>query len=307
MANYDSVGFVMQKFLDYLNGSGPEPTVDHLNAQDRRQVVELIESLRAGRGINPYASRPSLEQLLVGSEFEEGLRRGVSTTAAVSKDLLETVKNELTYSERYLEVSDDVVAASAGIPSHFLVHAGPYRLRVSVISGLESAAELTSLDPAEVAGPIYGRYPDTAGVFAMFADDELSSIAIDPFDSVFCIEVPDGGVAEPSTRRPILPLADAVRSYLEELAPRIDSLTESDPLTTLALDMRSLAELAAREAIDEVVAEGNRAKIEAKTKGLTSLNHGDHLAITQIVMEAQRGTLSEQDLKDRMKELSEAA
>jgi hypothetical protein len=312
MTNHDPVEGVIQSFLDYLEGSGPEPTLDHLDPEERKRAEELMESLRAGRGINPYASRPSLEQLLVGTEFEEALRGAqrepASTPSSSSNELLEAIKSELgTYAEMQLEVSRDLAAADSGVMSHFLIQAGPHRLRVRVVSELDSSAQLVTLDPAEIAGSIYGRYPDTAGVLAMYPDDELSSIAIDPFDSVFCIEVPHGAVAKPSTRRPLLPLGDALRSYLEELAPRLESLTQADALTTLELDLRSLADSVTRQAVDAVVQEGSRAKIDAKKKGLTSFTENDLLGIAGLVVRAQQGPLSEEDLRGQVKELSEAA
>jgi hypothetical protein len=62
----DPIDAVLEVFLD----SGKEPKLDHLSPADRQQAEALITSLRAGRGIDPYAVRPSLANLLAGTRFE---------------------------------------------------------------------------------------------------------------------------------------------------------------------------------------------------------------------------------------------
>ena len=54
-------------YLDYCEGQRDEPpSLDGLSGRDRRVAEAFVESSEAAAGINPYASRPSLEKLLVG-------------------------------------------------------------------------------------------------------------------------------------------------------------------------------------------------------------------------------------------------
>ena len=70
MGNYDDpVDVVMLAFLDYLDGTAPRPALDHLSDEDRRRAETLMNSLKAGRGIDPHASRPSIEALLAGTRL----------------------------------------------------------------------------------------------------------------------------------------------------------------------------------------------------------------------------------------------
>lgn len=69
MAN-DPVEAAVIAYLDHLEHGTPEPSLDHLSDDDRRLANELIGSMRDGRGIDVYRSRPSLEALLAGTDFE---------------------------------------------------------------------------------------------------------------------------------------------------------------------------------------------------------------------------------------------
>jgi hypothetical protein len=69
----DRVDEVVEAFIDHLEGLGEAPALDDLDADERARAEVLISSLEAGRGIDPYASRPSLEQLLAGTPLETAL------------------------------------------------------------------------------------------------------------------------------------------------------------------------------------------------------------------------------------------
>ena len=62
----DPVDAVVQAYLDHLEEGAPEPSLDHLTPNERKLAHDLIDSLKAGRGINPYQSRPSLSSLQTG-------------------------------------------------------------------------------------------------------------------------------------------------------------------------------------------------------------------------------------------------
>src|SRR4051812_34690102 len=91
----DRIDAVIEAFLDYLHGNGEEPSLEDLDTQERTRAEGLIASLRAGRGIDPYASRPSLEQLLVGTALESALQQAEPVTSP-SSELLGEVRHQLT-------------------------------------------------------------------------------------------------------------------------------------------------------------------------------------------------------------------
>lgn len=70
---HDPVEAVVAAYLAYLEHDGPEPSLDHLSADDRRRAEELVALTNEGRGIDVYRSRPSVDMLLAGTEFESWL------------------------------------------------------------------------------------------------------------------------------------------------------------------------------------------------------------------------------------------
>lgn len=60
-------------YLDYREGQSSEPpSLDGLSGSDRRAAEVFVESSEAAAGIDPYASRPSLEKLLAGLKQAQG-------------------------------------------------------------------------------------------------------------------------------------------------------------------------------------------------------------------------------------------
>jgi hypothetical protein len=66
----EPVDAVISAYLDFLEGLGPLPVLDGLTDLERHHAEELIEAMRAGRGIDPHSSTPSIEELLAGTELE---------------------------------------------------------------------------------------------------------------------------------------------------------------------------------------------------------------------------------------------
>ena len=60
---------VLAAFSDHLERGGPRPPLDHLDSHDRQLAENLMRLMETGRGIDPSASAPSLEELLAGTEF----------------------------------------------------------------------------------------------------------------------------------------------------------------------------------------------------------------------------------------------
>lgn len=222
-ASDDRVDAVVEAFIDHLEGLGEAPALDDLDVEERARAEALIGSLEAGRGIDPYASRPSLEQLLAGTPLETALE---AHDVDPRDDLLHRIRDRLTlYAPFHVDVWPDNAAAAIGIGSDFVALVSAQRLRIQIRSDVEPS-RLASLDPAAVAGPLYGAFPDTAGVIVVHPGDELSSIAVDPFDTEPYIETPAGTVARPVMHRPIMPLEDTVRAYLDEIAPALDTTVD---------------------------------------------------------------------------------
>lgn len=308
----DRVDAVVAAFIDHLEGLTEAPALDDLDADERARAEMLIGSLEAGRGIDPYASRPSLEQLLTGTPLESALdasRFGVEVrrSAAPGDEILGRIRDQLIlYAPFHVNIWPDAAAAAIGISSDFVALVSAQRLRIQIRTDVDEPAMLASLDPAAVAGPLYGAFPDTAGVIVVYPNDELSSVAIDPFDTEHCIEAPAGTVARPAMHRPVLPLADTVRAYLDEIAPALDTTVDLDAMRVDEVDPAVVARDAAARAVERVVADGRRAKIDAKRIAWSGLGQQEIDAIADLVVDAIAG-LDHATLESRINALADAA
>lgn len=304
----DRIAEVVAAFLDYLHGEGEEPSLDDLGPEERAQADELIANLKAARGINPYASPPSLEQLLAGTPLEHALQ-GETVAVEVSEgELLRQVRAQLDlYSPFHASVWRDLAAETSDVRSDFVALIGPHRLRIQVRDDLEDVQALAALDPADAAGAVYGRFPDTAGVIVMYPDEDLSSVAIDPFDPEYCIEIPGGSLERPVIHRPILPFESTVRLYLEEVAPSLDATAERAAIFEEDLDPADLALEVATQAVNSVIDEGRRARIDIKKNTWSALGQAEITAINGTILAALADELTEAELIERITDLGDAA
>jgi hypothetical protein len=302
----DRVDAVVEAFMDHLDGLSEAPALDDLESDERARAEALISSLGAGRGIDPYASRPPLEQLLAGTPLETALDAS-RLTAEPGGDLLGRIREQLTlYAPFHVEIWPDDAAAAIGADSDFVALVSAQRLRIQVRADVDEPSQLAALDPAAVAGPLYGAFPDTAGVIVVYPDDELSSVAIDPFDIEHCIGTPAGTIVRPVTHRPVMPLVDTVRAYLDEIAPALDTTVGLEAARGEAVDPAAIAHAAAHRAVERVVVDGRRAKIDAKQATWSGLGEPEVDAITDLVLDAIAG-LDPATLESRISALADAA
>lgn len=301
-ASDDRVDAVVEAFIDHLEGLGEAPALDDLDVEERARAEALIGSLEAGRGIDPYASRPSLEQLLAGTPLETALE---AHDVDPRDELLHRIRDRLTlYAPFHVDIWPDNAAAAIGIGSDFVALVSAQRLRIQIRSDVEPS-RLASLDPAAVAGPLYGAFPDTAGVIVVHPGDELSSIAVDPFDTEPYIETPAGTVARPVMHRPIMPLEDTVRAYLDEIAPALDTTVDLAAMRADDVDPAAVARDAARRAVEHIVQDGRRAKIDAKRATWSDIGEPEIAAIGELVLDAITG-LDHATLESRVDALAGA-
>ena len=300
MTNNDPVEAVIQQYLRYLEGEGEMPGLEHLTPDDRERAQRLLNSLEVARGMEPEASRPSLEKLLVDTKHFEALRPTGSTRSVGIEDVREHLGS---LPRGPIRVEVDQLAKSAGLRSDFVVFVAGHRLRVQVRDELPDSSALRTPDAVVTASPVFGRFHDTAGVVVLVPDEDFSSVVIDPFDSEYCIETPTGRLKGPRVTRPVLPMADAIRAFLDEIAPVFDSIPSLgfDPNVAQSFDAQSIA----RQVVGTLVENGRRARISAKKAAWSALGDVEVDAIAGLILDASRGEIDEDALDDRLRELAE--
>lgn len=289
---YNPVDAVIAAFLDHLESGAPEPSLDHLTEDERTEATELIDLIKDARGVDFYRSRPSLDAVLAGTEFEHQLDPAL--TVGLSIDVIRTdVVSSLGSAS---EPIGDGAAQNEGIRSDAVVRFGSLRIRIQFRDEVTTPAGLSQVDPRAAAGPVFGRLPDTAAVVLVIGDQELSSVAIGPFDIDDFIGAPDGQVHHPRITRPVLSLYDTLRMLVDELARDLTGDDVIDDHETVELDNIIRTECAS--ACAPVVAEGKKARTEAKKE--TWANFDEAALLTSLVKDAASGELSEADLDARL-------
>lgn len=288
----DPVDEVIQAYLDYLENGAPEPSLDHLTSDERSLAQDIINSLIAGHGIDPYDSRPSFNALVAGTEFEDLLKPAVTEGLTVDAIRTDVVSSLGTSSEPIA----DGAALNEGIRSNAVIRFGSLRIRVQFRDDLTTPAALAKVDPRTAAGPAFGRFPDTAAVVLVIGDEELSSVAIGPFDVDDFIGTPDGQVHRPRITRPVLPLSDTLLRLVDEFSPDLGS---DDPVgNPEPVDVAHIIQVEATAACSGVVAEGRKARTEAKKDAWA--NFEEAALISGIVQDIASGELGEAELDARI-------
>lgn len=288
----DPVEAVIAAFLDHLENGGPAPSLDHLNEEDHRQAQELIELMREGRGIDVYRSRPSLNTLLAGTEFEGWLDPPATEGLSLDAIRADVISSLGSFSAPIA----DGAAENEGVRSNAVIRFGSLRIRIQFRDDITDPADLAQIDPRAAAGPAFGRFPDTAVVVPVIGDPEFSSVAIGPFDIDDFIGAPDGETHPPRITGPVLPLYDTLRRVVDELARDLTVDDLGDGHETVDLD--DIIRTVCGMACDAIVAEGNKSRTDAKKEEWPSFDELPLLA--GLVEDAAGDRLTEADITERI-------
>ncbi len=281
-------------FLDYLEGDrdGP-PTLKDLPAGQRRAAEAFIESIMAARGVDPYASRPSIEQLLP-SRSQTGDR--ICELGEVLQDHL-----RLTVDPRAL-VTSDAASTAVGLVSALVIHARGMRIRV-VPEERSADLNYALTRRAEDISKVFSTFPESHAVLYTTIGQRPLAVLVVRGDVQGAIETPSGEMREPRLTRSITDPATAcevwLRGMIPEFLPMSTDLLEPTASPESALDPYRLAS----RVVLEVTSAGGRAKIEAKQDTWRSFGDQEARRLASIVQEAQRGQLSEIDYRSHIDEL----
>ena len=151
----DNLSKFRDAYLDFLEGGRDEPPVlEDLPEEQRRAAKAFIDSITAARGVDPYASRPSIEQLLASRYQTNGRTR----------ELGEVLQNHLrlTVDHRAL-VTPDAASAAVGLASALVIQARGMRIRVVPEASSEDL-DYALTRRAEDIARVFSNFPDTHAV-----------------------------------------------------------------------------------------------------------------------------------------------
>jgi hypothetical protein len=246
--------------------------------------------MREGRGIDVYRSRPSVNTLLAGTEFEGWL--DPPQTEGLS---LDGIRDDVTAAFDTTPVVDGA-AEYEGINSNAVARCSAHRIRFQFRDDLTSVVDLGNIDPQVAVGPVFGRFPETAIVVVIIGDSARSSVAIDLYDTEPYIGSPDGEVHPPRLSRPILPLRDTLRLLVGEFT----TTTVSDDVIPQGqhVEIDDIVDEESHAACATIAAEGRRARTDAKKEALTDFDATPWL--NDLALSASSGDLTDDDFEAQL-------
>ena len=289
--DHDELSDFRDAYLDYLEGIREEPpTLDRLTGDKRRTAEAFVESITASRGVDPYASRPSIEQLLAR------LDETSYTIHGIGRSLQAFLRAEV---DPRAAVMSDVAAEALEVASKLLIRARGMRLRAVMEASSVDLDVDFSRRVADIAS-VFGAFPDTNAVLYFTAEPEPCGVIVEREDIHGAFETPSGAHRDPRLRSPITDIGVACAQWLTNAIPVFDppagDLLERRALVSPRVEPARFAS----EAVAEVAAAGGRARIKAKRAGWTGLGEQEAAGLAAIIEEAQRGTLSEGDYRRRL-------
>ena len=297
-SNAEILDHFRDEYLSYLEGDRDEPpALDDLPDAVRRTAEAFVESITAARGVDPYASRPSIEQLLAAHS-------GDSETVEGFGEVLQTHLRSAV--DPYAAVTPDVAAGALGLESDLVIRARGMRLR-TVRGG--SSARLDSALPIQANGiaAVFAAFPDTDAVLYATSGREPLGVVVDRGDVYPAIETPSGEHRDPRLRRSIADARSACETWLRGIIP------EFEPLSVGRIEPTTVPEsvlnpfLLAAKAVGEVSEAGSRARIEAKRSTWEAFGNQEAQLLASLIEEAQSGLLSPEHYEARLDEIVGAA
>ena len=294
----DDLSKFRDAFLDYLEGDrNTPPALEELPEEQRRAGEAFIESITAARGVDPYASRPSIEQLLVARSPNSD--RPIELGEVLQDHL------RLTVDQRAV-VTADAASAAVGLASALVIQARGMRIRV-VPETTSADLDYALAKRAEDIARVFSAFPDSHAVLYTTTGQEPLAVVVDRGDVQGAIETPSGKMRAPRLRRSITAAGTAcevwLRGMIPDFQPMSNNLFEPTAASESALDPYQLAS----KVVDEVCTAGTRAHIEAKRATWQDFGDREAQRLAAIVQEAQLGQLSEENYRSRLNELAEVA
>ena len=292
---HDELRMFQAAYLDYLEGDRDAlPTLDNLAGEQRRAAEAFIETIKAARGIDPYASRPPLEQLL---EFD-------SEMGSANRDLKNDLQRHLRETvDAKAGVTVDIASGATGLDSSLVIQARGIQMRV-----VEEEAD--SLD-SEFAhrvngiGRVFSTFPDCQAVLYTTSGQDPRGVVLARGDVYRAIETPSGEECPPHLPRSVMAAATACEVWLRDLIPEFKpfskELLEGAKAAQSSIDAFKLA----NKVVEEVSASGARARIEAKQKAWGRFGSWEVDQLAALVEDARRGRMSIESYEACMDEITE--
>lgn len=307
----NTIDDLIEQYLLFLRGRGPEPDLSVLPSDRRANVVGQLKIVTALRDRDPEL--PSIEDDPVA------MRLGLVDDAR--SDRADTDRPSMPDDDDDCGSDDDPVKISLNdlafrFNKQITVDFAPtWASRVPV--GMRSVALCTALGEAvavlvadveewshepETVAKFFGRHPDISAV-GLVSEDAERAVVVTAADAHYSVDPVRGWLAPHSPSSPE-PLGIALGRHFDRCLPEWERVADLDELLGLG-DLSA----AASEVSSAQIAVALRAKprLAHKRESLRALSALDSSAIAAVVVEVQSGRLAGDELVDRVARLAEAA
>jgi hypothetical protein len=304
MAEVDNrIEEALAAYLDHVEMGGPEPDVSHLSASERNELEELIRildltggvALGLGRGEEVAEKAPAPE--IAPTSIDEAAR------AELGDRVLSQLREALAPDVRVTPEETVFVARLGGVPvlGGWLVGTFGGRVRVWLLdAGSEELKENEGC--LDDAGRVFRMLPDTAAI-AIVGTDSMC-LLVEPEDCAPHIQNPGGALVGRRYRRPIQPVGEAVAVFLHELIPYWDEVPSFDEERGISVDVPTIAQQAAEDAIETQRTIGERArKSNPKKEALLGLGPRESAALAKIAADLYDGKLDPDEVIAHLEKL----
>ena len=280
---YRDLGSFQDAYLDHLEGDRDEPPKpEHLPPEHRRDAAAFIKSITAARGIDPYASRPSIDQLVASRKV----------VADSMKTLGEVLQNHLRVTvDTNTLVTPDSASGAAGLRSTLLIQALGMRMHAVPETGSADLSEAIGGRTEDIAN-VFNAFPDCHAVLYTTTTEEPLAVVLDRVDAYEAVETPSGQPQPPRLPRTPILATSACEMWLRNLIPDFQPVTPELLGPSVPHGPRLDANHFARCALAEVSAAGRRARIDAKRTTWTVFDEDLAPDLARILDQGQTGPLS---------------
>ena len=220
MSERDDLSRFRHAYLDYLEGTlGEPPALEELPEDQRPAAESFIASITATRGIDPYASRPSIEQLLAWRS------QANDKTGELREVLEDHLRNTVDHKA---VVTIDPASAAMELASALEIQARGMRIRVVPETTSENL-EYALTGKAEDIARVFSAFPETHAVLYTTTGQNPLAVVVDRGDVQGAIETPSGEMRAPRLRRPVADPGTACEVWLKGPDSRVPASGHRPP------------------------------------------------------------------------------
>ena len=291
----DRVQEALAAHLDHLEMGGPAPDTSYLDANERRELEELIAALELtegvafGRGRDEQAGADAPTAVTAeGTRVIGGLREALGPGIRIEAD-----ENRLITQVGGLAIVDRWIVGTFG-----------GRVRVWLLEVETATAVEENADCLADLKRVFRMFPDMAAIALVGRD--LTALVVEPEDCEPRIQVPSGALVSRRYRRAVQPVVEAIPSFLDELIPYWDPMPAFESDGGVHVDVSSLGNDFVLRAVERQRGIGERArKGNPKKDVLLALGMKEITSLTKLANGLFEGSLDADAVEERIERLAD--